>query len=175
MAYPNGKKSWAELDLQERFDWHAQTYAWRHVRLGIPLEKGNSPVDPDGKWFDEAAIHREIAKLRPPKPADTAGEEERRKGRAICNEWAQQRGFVDFAAAERAGHTIAQVIRSIGGAKRMPGEPEAPEYDLANLQSDLGLAAKEYRPTPDQMRDARAALGIPEPEPQPQEEEKKHG
>lgn len=163
MPYSNGKKTFAELDLQERWEWHSQVYAWRFLTFDTPIAKGSAPTDPNGEWFDERMIQVELGKLQRPKPLDPAGEEHRREGRAACNEWAHARGFVDFAAAERAGHTIADVIRSIGIAKRIPGDDDAPEYDLANLQRDLGLGAKEYQPTADQMRDGRTALGIAEP------------
>jgi hypothetical protein len=167
MAYPSGKKSYAELTDGERWTWHTGVYAFRHVTLGRPIAPG-SPPDPEGKYFDKNRVEYEVRRLRdeaqPPPPLfDPHGEVLRREGVAICNEFARARGWPDFNTAFEAGAiSYTDVIRSIGGPQRMPGEP-ATEYDLTNLQKDLGLSAKEFNPSAAAMARARRELGLDEP------------
>ena len=52
------------------------------------------------------------------------------EGRALCNEWARHQGYVDFAAAEKAGRRYGEVVAWVfarAKPRRMPLEPgEAP-------------------------------------------------
>jgi hypothetical protein len=180
MAYPNGKKTYAELDLQERYAWHTGVYAFRHVTLGQPIEPGTSPTDPNGEFFDRTAIEVEVVNLRQKRArmrrAGTKPDDDVLEGRAICNAYARSRGFVDFDTAFDAGAiSYADVVRSLlaagGGLRRMPGSQQPAEYNLADLQKDLGVTAKEYAPTAAEMAASRAALGIVEPEPPPPHKE----
>ena len=60
--------SYAALTTAERWDWHAEVYAFRRICLHAPHSEHTSPCDPDGKFFDEertaAAMRRLNAKLQ---------------------------------------------------------------------------------------------------------------
>jgi hypothetical protein len=183
MAYPHGKKTYGELDLQERWEWHSSNYAFRHVMLDAPIEAGTCPTDPRGEFFDRVMVDRAVTALRSKRSrmrnqgrAPTAKPDaDVLEGRAIANAYARSKGFADFDTAYAAGGAIsyADVVASIlaaGGVRRMPGSGEPSTYDLTNLQKDLGVSAKEYAPNAAEMAAGRAALGIREPEPPPREE-----
>jgi len=51
------KSGYSSLSLAEEWEWHADVYAFRHVRLGRPLTEA-SPVDPERKWFDGAKVQK---------------------------------------------------------------------------------------------------------------------
>src|SRR5262249_9368307 len=117
---------------------------------------------------------------RPPPLLDVENrkpDEDVLEGRAICNAFARSQGWPDFETAFTAGAiSYADVVKSVfataGFPRRMPGSVPDKEYDLTNLQKDLGVDAKprnpKFNPTPEQMTAGRAALGIPEPEPKQQ-------
>jgi len=50
------KAGYDSLSNSEKFEYHADKYAWRRVRLGVPEEVRTSPVDPNGDWFDEVRV-----------------------------------------------------------------------------------------------------------------------
>jgi hypothetical protein len=174
MAFPNGKKSYTELNEAERLTWHTGVYAFRHVQLDLPIAPG-SPPDAEGKYFRRDLVEKEVARLRekrrPPPIFDTAA----REGRAILYAYARNHGYATWDEAEAAGVTYTDVVRSMAGIKPMPGSRQDTEYQIGQLQKDLGIDAKpqkpEFNPTPEQMVAGRAALGFPEPAPQQAEPE----
>ena len=101
-TYPNGKKTYAELTKPERWVWHSEVYAWRHITLDAPISAGSSPLDPNGEWFNPKMIEGAVDKLLEKRHrvkrerAAVRDVEEQRKGRDIVNKWAQARGFLDL-------------------------------------------------------------------------------
>lgn len=153
----------------EKWLWHSEVYAFRRIVLGAPVEQQTSPPDPDGKWFDEGLIRASAARLGENKTQASA----RRRaaidadmGRAICNGWARDRGFADFAAAEAAGHLPREVVASIAAISAAKAMPAGPRGRWSGTAADLGVKAREYAPTPEQLRDGRVALGLEAPEPE---------
>jgi hypothetical protein len=79
------------------------------------------------------------------------------EGQAISRKWAQDRGYADlgaYAAANAISYeqAIAQVCRSI-----FAGSPFGEALSQAAL---LGVTAREFKPTPEQLRAGRMALGL---------------
>ncbi|HZT90328.1 MAG TPA: hypothetical protein VFA12_20475 [Stellaceae bacterium] len=48
--------SYSSLTEGERWEWHADVYAFRRVYLGIGRDVRVSPCDPKGEWFSERMI-----------------------------------------------------------------------------------------------------------------------
>lgn len=61
---PSGVPGYASLTTAERWQWHAHTYAWRRVFLGVADSLHTSPCDPNGEWFDAEMVERETERLR---------------------------------------------------------------------------------------------------------------
>jgi hypothetical protein len=154
VAYPNGKKTYAELDLQERWEWHSGVYAFRHVTLDQPIVRGTAPTDPNGEWFDPAMIDREVAKLRGKhaRPRPNLDEETRRESVAMLNTFAATKGFVSWDAAYEAGVTYADAIRWVTAGRSPTGSGRNWDYyrpsgdELARARTELGLTATEEPP-----------------------------
>jgi hypothetical protein len=49
-------RSYAELSEAEKWEWHADTYAFRRIVLRAPLSERTSPCDPEGVWFDAELV-----------------------------------------------------------------------------------------------------------------------
>lgn len=115
---------YAILTEAEQWAWHAEVYAFRRIVLNVPMEQVTSPCDPDGKWYNEAMIRVAAERLQAKRNAARRLRESARDaeliadGRELCNRWARQNGFADFAEAERAGSTHADVIRALPAAGR---------------------------------------------------------
>jgi hypothetical protein len=54
----------ASMTVPQRWKWHAEVYALRRVVLGVPPGEHTSPCDPNGQWYDEAAVAAAEASLR---------------------------------------------------------------------------------------------------------------
>jgi hypothetical protein len=166
MAYPSGKKTYAELDLGEKFQWHASVYAFRLVVLDQPLIAGTSPADPTGEWYDQILVEHELGKLRQKhlkRPRTVLGEDDRRQGVAMLNTFAATKGFVSWDAAYDAGVTYADAIRWVMAGRSPIGSgrnwdhyrPSADE--LARAREALGLTATEQTPQPETQTEENAA------------------
>jgi hypothetical protein len=46
----------ASLTEHQRWEWHADVYAFRRVTLGVSPEERRSPTDHQGKWFNATLI-----------------------------------------------------------------------------------------------------------------------
>jgi hypothetical protein len=46
----------ASLTEHQKWEWHADVYAFRRVMLGISPEERRSPPDSEGRWFNETLI-----------------------------------------------------------------------------------------------------------------------
>lgn len=161
-------KPYATLTVPERWQWHAEVYAFYRVVLGVPIETCASPCDPDGEWFDEALVRaaaarlvakRDEAKMRRVRARSDGME---REGRAIANEWARERGFADFdeyLLVERIDYSTACVRVATSILKRPPSEPRA-KFDSRTAAEALGLTARECAPTPEQLAAGRRELGL---------------
>lgn len=141
----------------ERWQWHAEVYAFRRVQLEVSVEERTSPCDPDGVWFDERLVNEATRLLRDKRERGfrrrewARADEAAREAPAICAAWARSRGYPDFAAAEADGYDKFDVGRSIQEASAI----EAPRGSVAQ---SLGVRAREYRP--EELRKGRIALGL---------------
>lgn len=156
-AQPLPRRPYSQLSEAEKWDWHADVYAFRRVQLEVSDDERKSPCDPDGVWFDEPRVEAKTKALRA--RLECAARSRRaaadagliREGRDICNRWARSLGFVDFAAAERAGHGFSSVLGAIGEDRRAA-------KGFASIGAALGVRAREF--TSDQLAAGRAELGL---------------
>ncbi len=102
-------KPYETLTNDEKWHWHANNYAFRHVVLGQPLQS-QSPCDPYGHWFDENLVRNALAAKFPPKPGRSYLQ---REGRTIANQWAQIHGYRDMDDALEAGASYVDVIKAV--------------------------------------------------------------
>jgi hypothetical protein len=167
------KSGFDSLTDSEKWEWHADVYGWRRVRLGAPDDERTSPVDPNGEWFDPSrvaiALDHYRGKTARPAASDHAILAE---ARTIENQWARDRGyddFEDYRRSERIDHSEAckRLIISLPGPKTLPKPDAGEDADPHALLKALGVKAKEYNPTPEELRQARIALGIEEPDDPP--------
>lgn len=147
------RRPYSKLSEAEKWDWHAEVYAFRRVHLEVPDDVRTSPCDQDGVWFDEPRVEAATRRLRFER-SHAREQRERvrsealiREGRAICNKWARSMGYKDFAEAEQFGYTHASVIRSLPGLKTMPRERHT-------KAAELGVTATEYKPSPEESQRA---------------------
>jgi hypothetical protein len=171
------------LTTDEKWQWHADVYGWRRARLGVSADVRTSPVDPEGKWFDEGRItyaenhYREagsrkrsaVVAQRPDhaRPADPD------EALPIMDGWARDHGYhnlADYQESERLDYVdarcnIARSFMAAADARNRRAFAEPADADRATLLKALGVTAKERTYTPDEMRRARIALGIEEPDP----------
>lgn len=132
----------------ERWNWHAEVYAFRHVALGFKDER-TSPCDPEGKWYDEGLVGAAILRLVDKREA--AARRCRAKqdaemiagGKAICERWAKTNGFASFADAGAGGFSHADIVRSFSGPQIMPGSHS--DHWRRRAQEDNGISAQERR------------------------------
>lgn len=139
----NPKKGTAppEMSDDDRWSWHAYTYAFRRVFLGQFDRR--SPVDEQGDWFNHGMVVQaerfyRLKYNRPPpeKPRDASGQD------AVRTDWRRVRAH-DLTDAERkiAAPEIARMSReaqfNIDRIKRVPREP-----------GDLRTKAREIPPPP---------------------------
>lgn len=161
-------KPYATMSVAERWQWHAETYAFRRIVLGV--DEAHSPCDPEGRWFAAPLVDAASAQLaakrdsarRRRERARSADDE--REGRAVANRWAQERGhrdFEDYRLAERIDYSEAckRVAVSILAAAKMPAAPRG-ELQAGDTARALGVTAKPWQPTPEQLRAGRIELGL---------------
>lgn len=153
------------MTTAERWIFHADVYAFRRVYQDVPEAERTSPCDPTGEWFDEQLVRAATLRKREKRDGPRLARERVRdrnsiEGLDICSRWAQERGFPDFAAAEHAGHTHADVIRSFTGPREMPGDARGRWRGTA---ADLGVTAVEKTWTPEEMAAGRRELGLETP------------
>lgn len=176
------KKLPSQMNTAELWEWHAGVYAFRRVALGVPQSEQTSPCDPTGVWFNAARVDAAERRLRSKRLAEKEMYEEQRRREEIArgwrsadepssaevaDEWARQRGFADideYILAERIdwSEALKRVMHSILAAASMPGDANA-KFNPHDAAEALGVKAREYQPTAEQLKAGRRELGL-EPE-----------
>src|SRR6185312_12502636 len=111
-------KSYGQLTDAEKWQWHADVYAFRRIVLEVPPDEQTSPCDPGGEWLNEELIRAAAARLQLRRDRGrmerkrVLDEQRHREGRALCDAWARKRGYADFATAEKAGVKWSEVAAS---------------------------------------------------------------
>jgi hypothetical protein len=126
--------------------------------------EGISTPSPEAR-ADPQRAEREQARRR-------RGEIDAREGRDLINRWARAMGFadVDAYAAARGVHWSEAYREHIAETlNRSTIVGRAPVPSMADIARGLGVTAKEFNPSPEEMAASRQQLGI-EPTPQPTEE-----
>lgn len=173
--------NYQRMSTAEKWKWHAKVYAIRRVILGVGRDEVTSPVDSDGKWFNEQLAldaERELRQTGKNRSrsyregkqydADEAG------GRAVKEQWCRNHGYRDFREYMRsqgldydsdehyalACLNIAQSIAKSAVMKNLKEfrEQKGEINDRFEVAAALGARAREY--TPAEMRAGRIALGI---------------
>jgi hypothetical protein len=98
------KSGFANLTNQEKWQWHADVYAFRHVCLDQPATVRVSPPDPEGQFYDERLVlmcvnyyhdfYREKFNTAERSKRKTNAYNMEREGRDIVTKWVQSQGFV---------------------------------------------------------------------------------
>lgn len=176
------KRSYSQLSNGEKWVWHAEVYAFRRIVLGVPVEQRTSPCDEDGQWFDEGLIRAAAARLldkreRGKRRSQRASDAEQiAEGRAIATRWARKQGFDsmdDYVDAERIdwSEALKRVSVSILSANKVQ-EPSRGRW--RGTAADLGVTAKEFNPSPEEMAASRRHLGIDPPRDEPAHDPRVH-
>lgn len=169
------------MTVPEQWDWHAEMYAFRRVVLG--LDEPTSPCDAEGKWFHPQLIDEAAKRLRDKRTVAVearrhAGNEAmEREAVRVKDRWARDRGYrdcADYQERERldridAASNIARSFLAMAEARNREAFSEPAALDRAEALRDLGVTAREYKPTPEQLRAGRIALGLEAAEPEPGE------
>jgi hypothetical protein len=166
-------KSYATLTIPEKWNWHAEVYAFRRVVLNVDRDERTSPCDTDGKWFNQTLVDEAERRLREKHKSHAAARrkaEGAREGRAFMENWAQTRGYESFEHyrdSERIDYVEAcvRVIRSLPGPNIMPRAAGGKVSDPHAVAAALGVKAREY--TKEELRAGRIALGLEKPDEQP--------
>lgn len=150
-----------EFSDLEQWHWHAYTYAFRRVVLGV--SDARSPVDPHGDWFNSRLVDdaekwmRDKQKSAPHDLSKRDLEAERAR-----NDWARQHGCRDFAHAIEIG--IVFVGARGAGASRDAYSPRpAPNQSSLAAAARAALRVPEMQPPPDDpvlAQEARERIGI---------------
>ena len=176
-------KPYSELTVPERWTWHAEIYAFRRVAQGVPPEEQTSPCDPSGVWFDAGLVDAAERRMRDKRDADSRERRARRLAHSqpinpadalpVMDQWAREHGYADLAdyqERERLDYVDARaniarsfIAAAVVKSKEAFADPAA--TDRAAALAALGVKAREYKPTAEQLRAGRIALGIEEPEP----------
>lgn len=187
------KGGWDSLSRDEKFEWHADIYAWRRVRLGVSPDIRASPADAEGEWFDAGrvayaegyyrrqderqqqavlAVRRETERRRQ-RVADLPPAAVQEEALAIKDQWARDHGYLDCVDyQEREGldyedacSNIARNIIAAGSNERRGAFEEPPDADPHALLKALGVTAREERVySAEDLRQARIALGLEPPD-----------
>jgi len=95
-----GSGGFDSLSVTQRWQWHADVYAFRHVMLDVRADVHVSPADPKGEWYGPGMVECCVAYYRrkyiePKQRAEQAkGDIALREGRDLVTKWAQSQGFV---------------------------------------------------------------------------------
>jgi hypothetical protein len=98
------KKGGGFANLSERQQWqfHADVYAFRHIVLDMPAHVRVSPVDPEGKFYNDDLVleaveyyHEKFVRTKVQR-RKSRDDDLQREGRDIVNRWARGRGYVDL-------------------------------------------------------------------------------
>ena len=58
-------RKWSDCQSEpDKWRYHAHLYAWRRIYAFAANDEKTSPVDPDGKWFNEDQIRHEANVIR---------------------------------------------------------------------------------------------------------------
>ena len=144
----------AKLTSQQQWEWHADVYAFRHVVLGRSIDEP-TPCDPEMKWFSRSLVDAAVArKLKARTEAGERyrkrkGEDNRREGRAIADEWARRNGYANFEAyLLKSDDDYGSAIRSMIAEWEKEG---AQPSHIAAMRNALGVAAREFKPSRQRM------------------------
>lgn len=165
-------KPYATLTVPEKWQWHADFYAFRRIVLGVAREDRTSPCDPDGIWFNAGLVDEAERRMRAKRDQDRErrdrqrGDAVAREGRALVEQWVKRAGYLDvetYMACERIDYSevCMRIIRGNLAANRMPNE----QNDRPSAAAALGVARREFQPTAEQLRAGRVALGLEPAEP----------
>lgn len=114
-------KPYSTMSPPERWQWHAEVYAFRRICLGVSADEHTSPCDPDGQWFTDSLVSEAERRMRQRREHERTRREKYRlqelalEGLDILNKWAHDRGYPDFAAAEQDGWTTTNVSNDLLG------------------------------------------------------------
>jgi len=121
-------RKWSEcLTDDAKYQYHAEVYAWRRVRGFASVDEKTSPVDPEGRWFDEYLVRQAAAALQAKQrrqPSFTFTDEELEERR----EWARLKGYASwesFLDAVEAG--TASILPFLGWANARREERGPPQ------------------------------------------------
>lgn len=139
---------YATLTEAEKWEWHAEVYAFRRVVLGVPAEERTSLYDPDGAWFDAALVAEAEGRLRAKRNEArerrerARSDEAQREGRAVINAWAQRKGYADVDAyADAVGIHWSDAYRQyaeemgVGAAPRKRGDGPLSVAEAAGIRA----------------------------------------
>jgi hypothetical protein len=159
----------ANLNMNQQWEWHADVYAFNSVILG----RDHSPADPDGRWrdLDRIAVcerHYRAKHIKPSERALARGpDDDALEGRAIINAWAKRKGYADVDAYCEAMGWVGEkewinAYQEYAAEHSAPMKhmPRAPNARWKGTAADLGVTAREYAPTPEQMAAGSQALGL---------------
>jgi hypothetical protein len=139
---------WSECKTDDdRWRWQARTYAHRIERGAATIHDKTSPCDPNGDWYDRGLIEAALRELAASRPLPPRRDDLALEGRAICNDWARQRGYADFDTAFAAGRTYSEVIASIFAAAgdKLKSRRQAPvKHHYATATEHSQSPAEEY-------------------------------
>lgn len=147
---PENGGGFARLNEQQKWEWHADTYAFRRVCLGAAADD-LSPCDPDRKWFNEHLVGIAERFYRA-KHAEQS---------RICRNSTRDANAIRFADAER--------WRNSAEGREFLGHPvyrSYPTADIGEIREALGVTAREFSPTAEQMAEGRRELGLEPREPE---------
>jgi hypothetical protein len=172
---PEDGGGFARLNEQQKWEWHADTYAFERLVLG----REGSPCDPDGKWHNPALVaiaerYYRAKFVEPRQRNSQARDDDQLGGRALVNAWARSKGFDSIDEyAERNGiellgehgayvqATQEIVARAVAKKQREWGWPAAGKTSLDEVRRDLGLTATpEKKWTAEEMAAGRRELGL---------------
>jgi hypothetical protein len=135
---------YARLSDQQKWEWHADIYAFRRVCLGAGPDDP-TPCDPKREKFNEHLVGIAERFYRA-KHAELSRQ---------CKADTDARNAIRFADGER--------WRNSKEGKDFLGQPVYRRYrdsDISDLHADLGLSAREFSPTLEQMAEGRRQLGL---------------
>jgi hypothetical protein len=149
---PQDRRPYSQLSQAEKWEWHADVYAFRCVYLGIV--QMTSPCDPDGAWYNQGLIDAAIARKRREIAERTRDQHVASMAR---DHYARSVGFTSWSDRHDA---IARNMARYAAAEEWRNS-QAGQQALKGFQTPaqaLGVKAREW--TPEEMSQARAQLGF---------------